>query len=172
MTEPLTLTKLIILYMLDQVDFPLKKSQLFDFILNDKEYTNYFTLMQAEAELTDSNLIITNSTHSTTYMTLTDAGRDTLKAFSSKMSEGIRKDIAEYFEKNKIQIHNEVSVLSNYYKTQNGDYLADLVARENSSDLVNIKLYMPTEDAAEALCENWKKHSQEIYAYLLENLMK
>lgn len=171
MTQPLTLTKLIILYMLDQVTFPLKKSQLFDFILYEKEYTNYFTLMQAEAELTNTGLVISNSTHSTTYISITDAGRETLKAFSSKMSEGIRQDISEYFIKNKIQIHNEVSVISNYYKTPNGDYVADLVARENSSDLVNVKLYMPTEEAAEALCTSWKNKSQEIYAYLLENLL-
>ena len=157
--------------MLDQVTFPLKKSQLFDFILYEKEYTNYFTLMQAEAELTNSGLVETNSTHSTTYISLTDAGRETLQAFTNKMSEGIKQDISEYFAKNKIQIHNEVSVISNYYKTPNGDYVADLVARENSLDLVNIKINMPTEEACESLCNNWKDKSQEIYAYLLENLL-
>ena len=37
----LTLYKLIILFMLDRVDFPLTTSQLSQFIL-DKGYTNYF----------------------------------------------------------------------------------------------------------------------------------
>ena len=39
----LTLYKLIILFMLDRVDFPLTTSQLSQFIL-DKGYTNYFNL--------------------------------------------------------------------------------------------------------------------------------
>ncbi|MCR4684249.1 MAG: DUF4364 family protein, partial [Lachnospiraceae bacterium] len=60
MTEPLTLYKLIVLYMLDQVYFPLTKSQIFDFIL-EKDYTNYFTLNQAASELIDSGLVESRS---------------------------------------------------------------------------------------------------------------
>jgi len=170
MTEPLTLIKLIILYMLDQVDFPLKKSQMFDFIL-DKEYTNYFTLMQAFNELVESSLIDTNSTHSTTFMSITDEGKNALKFFASKMSDGIKKDIDTYFSDNKLEIHNEVSVVSNYYRTSNGDFVADLVAKENNADVLEIKLYMPTEEACEAMCNRWKDKSSDIYAYLIENLL-
>ena len=48
--EPLTLYKLIVLYMLDQVDFPLTGAQVSDFILT-KEYTSFLTLQQAISEL-------------------------------------------------------------------------------------------------------------------------
>ena len=41
--EPLTLYKLIILYMLDRVNFPLTSAQVSEFIL-EKEYTNFLTL--------------------------------------------------------------------------------------------------------------------------------
>ena len=40
--EPETLYKLMILYMLNKVNFPLTNSQLTQFFL-DKEYTTYFT---------------------------------------------------------------------------------------------------------------------------------
>lgn len=170
MTEPLTLIKLIILYMLNQVEFPLKKSQMFDFIL-DKEYTNYFTLMQAYNELVESNLIEITSTHSTTFMAITSEGLGTLKYFSSKMSEGIKKDIEQYFLENKVEIHNEVSVVSNYYRTPNGDYVADLIAKEKNEDIMEVKIYMPTEEAAETICNNFKDKSSDVYAYILENLL-
>lgn len=170
MTEPLTLIKLIILYMLNQVEFPLKKSQMFDFIL-DKEYTNYFTLMQAYNELVESNLIEITSTHSTTFMAITNEGLGTLKYFSSKMSEGIKKDIEQYFLDNKVEIHNEVSVVSNYYRTPNGDYVADLIAKEKNEDIMEVKIYMPTEEAAETICNNFKDKSSDVYAYILENLL-
>ena len=39
------LYKLMVLYMLNKVDFPLTNSQISEFIL-DKGYTNYFTLQQ------------------------------------------------------------------------------------------------------------------------------
>ncbi len=56
MSETQTLYKLIILYMLNRVTFPLSNAQLSEFIL-EKEYTDYFTLQQAIFELNDSNLI-------------------------------------------------------------------------------------------------------------------
>ena len=143
---------------------------MFDFIL-DKEYTNYFTLMQAVNELAESNLVKTNSTHSTTFMSITDDGRNTLKFFSTKMSDGIKRDIDQYFRDNKVEIHNEVSVMSNYYRTPNGDYVADLVAKEKDSDVLEIKLFMPTEAACAAMCDHWKDKSTDIYAYLIEQLM-
>ena len=43
--EPETLYKLMALYMLNKVNFPLTNSQLTQFFL-DKEYTTYFTLQQ------------------------------------------------------------------------------------------------------------------------------
>ena len=55
MAQPLTLYKLIVLYMLDRVDFPLSTSQISEFVL-DKGYTTYFKLQQALSELMDAGL--------------------------------------------------------------------------------------------------------------------
>ena len=43
MAEALTQYKLIVLYMLDQVDFPLTNTQISNFVL-EKDYTTYFTI--------------------------------------------------------------------------------------------------------------------------------
>ena len=51
--DPLTLYKLIVLYMLNRVTFPLTTAQVSDFILG-KEYTNFLTLQQVINELTDA----------------------------------------------------------------------------------------------------------------------
>ena len=55
MAQPLTLYKLIVLYMLDKATFPLSNSQISEFIL-DREYTSYFHLQQALSELVDAKL--------------------------------------------------------------------------------------------------------------------
>ena len=68
MEEPLTLYKLIILYMLNRVDFPLTNAQVGNFIL-EKEYTNFLTLQQAVFELTDAGLIATHSVGNRTHIT-------------------------------------------------------------------------------------------------------
>ena len=61
LSDPITLYKLMILYMLDHVNFPLTNSQLTDFFL-DHEYTTYFTLQQALNELKEAGLIRMEST--------------------------------------------------------------------------------------------------------------
>ena len=47
MAEPLTLYKLIILYMLKKVDFPLTNAQISEFVL-DQEYTTYFNCLLSQ----------------------------------------------------------------------------------------------------------------------------
>ena len=66
MAETFKLYKLIILFMLDRVDFPLTNSQISDFVL-DEGYTTYFKLQQAISELLDSGFIREESTHSRTF---------------------------------------------------------------------------------------------------------
>ena len=55
LSEPMTLYKLMNLYMLKQVNFPLTYAQISDFFLS-REYTDYFTLQQALTELLEAGL--------------------------------------------------------------------------------------------------------------------
>ena len=56
LTEPMTLYKLMNLYMLKQVNFPLTNAQLTSFF-TEHDYTTYFTLQQALGELEDAGLV-------------------------------------------------------------------------------------------------------------------
>ena len=60
MAEPATLYKLIILHMLEHIDFPLSNAQISDFFL-DREYTDYFTIQQVIHDLMDSGLVRTET---------------------------------------------------------------------------------------------------------------
>ena len=80
--EPETLYKLMVLYMLKEVNFPLTNSQLSQFFL-DKEYTTYFTLQQVLSELMDSKLISARRSGSSTRYEITSDGMETLSFFGS-----------------------------------------------------------------------------------------
>ena len=75
--DPLTLYKLIVLYMLNRVTFPLTAAQVSDFILG-KEYTNFLTLQQVINELTDAGMIATQSIRNRTHLSITPEGKETL----------------------------------------------------------------------------------------------
>ena len=54
--DPLMIYKLIILYMLNKVTFPLTTAQIGDFLLG-REYTGFLNLQQAISELADAHLV-------------------------------------------------------------------------------------------------------------------
>ena len=85
MSESFTLYKLIVLYMLDKVDFPLTNGQISEFIL-DKGYTSYFTLQQAISEMVESGFLREETTHNRTLYHLTPDGAETIKFFKNKNS--------------------------------------------------------------------------------------
>lgn len=167
--DPLTLYKLIVLYMLDRVSFPLTKAQVGDFIL-EKEYTNFLTLQQAISELTDAELVEARSIRNRTHLELTKEGKETLDFFKNRISPSIRSDIDKYFKDNEFELRNEVSVFSNYYKSTSGEYEASLCIKEKDIELVNIKLSVPTEDIASSICDKWEGACQEIYSNIVSQL--
>ena len=106
LSEPMTLYKLMNLYMLKKVNFPLTNAQLTDFFLQH-EYASYFTLQQALGELKDSGLIHAESTHSTTRYEITKEGEETLHFFESSISPAIIEDMDTYLKENRLRLRNE-----------------------------------------------------------------
>ena len=167
--DPLTLYKLIVLYMLNRVTFPLTNAQISNFIL-EREYTNFMTLQQAISELTDAGMILPQTMGNRTHLTITREGTQTLNYFGSRIGESIRQDIDSYFRENELTLRNEVSVQGNYYKSTSGEYEAHLVAKEKGISLVDIKLSVPTEDVAAVICDNWQQKNEKVYQYLIQEL--
>lgn len=167
--DPLTLYKLIVLYMLNRVSFPLTTAQISDFIL-EKEYTNFLTLQQVISELTDAGMIDTRSIRNRTQLAITKEGRETLNFFGNRISDAIKNDIDTYFRQNEFVLRNEVSVLGDYYKSTSGEFEAHLVAKDREINLIEITLSVPTEETAASICDNWQKKNQQIYKYLTEQL--
>lgn len=167
--DPLTLYKLIVLYMLNRVSFPMTTAQVSDFILG-REYTNFLTLQQVINELTDANMISSETIRNRTHLAITDEGRDTLNFFQNRISDAIKQEINTYFRENEFSLRNEVSVLGDYYKSTSGEYEAHLVAKDRGIRVVDITLSVPDEATAAAICDNWQKKNQNIYQYLIQQL--
>ncbi len=168
--EPLTLYKLIILYMLDQVDFPLTTAQVSEFIL-EQGYTNFLTLQQAISELTESGLINTRTTRNRTHLTNTKEGTETLHFFENRISDAIREDIAGYFAANEVALRSEVNIHADYYKSTTGEYEVRMVARDKETLLVDLTLSVPDENMAQQMCDKWQKQNQEVYQFLMQTLL-
>lgn len=167
--DPLTLYKLIVLYMLDKVSFPLTTAQISDFILS-KEFTNFLTLQQVINELIEAGLINSRNNRNRTHLSITADGIETLNFFRNRINEGIQNDINAYLKANEFSMRNEVSVQGDYYKSTSGEYEAHLIAKDREINLIELKLSIPTEELAANICDNWQTNNQQIYKYLIEHL--
>ena len=170
LAEPMTLYKLMNLYMLHQVNFPLTNAQLSNFFL-DREYTTYFTLQQALNELLDAGLVKKETMRNSSRYEITKEGEDTLEFFGKNISPAIGSDMDEYLKQNRFRMRNEVGLISDFYKSTNQDYIVHCEVREGKSVLVNIDISVPDKEKAEIMCNHWKDRSQEIYAYVMKSLM-
>ena len=170
LSEPKTLYKLMNLYMLKQVNFPLTNAQLTDFFL-EHEYTTYFTLQQALNELLESGLIRMHSNHSTTRYEITREGEETLEFFGKNISPAIIAAMDQYLRENRFRIRNEAGVIADFYKSTNQDYIVHCEIREGKTVLLDVSLSVPDREQAEAMCSQWEKKNQDIYSYVMKTLM-
>ena len=171
MAEPFTIYKLTILYMLDKAGFPLTNTQISNFFL-EQEYTDYFRVQEVIGDLVNADLINFESTHSNTQYTLTAAGRETLGFFKDKITDGIENDVKRFFEKNKLEFRQENFILADYYKTTNQNYDVRCQVRSDSTTVLDLTLAVTTKEQAEAICNNWKNQNEDVYAYLMDMLLK
>ncbi len=169
-TEPLTLYKLMILYLLKSVNYPLTNNQLSSFFL-DYEYTTYFTLQQVISELVESNLINANATKNATRYNITKEGSDTLSFFQADISSGAIEDMDKFLRQNKIRLRAESSNYTDYNETDDGNFIVHAEVREENNLLFSIDLNVPDKESAELMCSRWAERNQKIYAEIIKQLL-
>ena len=153
------------------MDFPLTNTQISNFFL-EQEYTDYFRVQQVLNDLVDADLIRAESTHNNTQYSITAAGKETLGFFKDKITDAIERDTMSYFEKNKLTLRSVNSIISDYYKTPDQNYAVRCQFKERGISLIDLTLTVKKREQAEAICNNWKNQNEDVYAYLMDILMK
>ena len=171
MAKPVTIYKITVLNMLDLVDFPLTNTQISNFFL-EQDYADYFTVQQVLSDLVDAGLIVPESTHSNTIYTITDEGRSTLGFFRNKLTEAIDRDTVTYLQKNGMELRISNSMIADYHRTADGDYAVRCQLRVRNTNQMDLTLLVKTKEQAEAVCRNWREQNEDVYAYLMDILMK
>ena len=170
MATPFTVYKLIILYMLRNSSSPITNSEISEFIL-DREYTNYFHLQQALSELEETELIEKRTISNTSYYYLTEDGKNTLTYFENDISQDIRTEVLQYLAARGASTKNQVKAPADYYINNQGEYVVHLQLLQKGASVIDLSLAAPSLSAAKAICRQWPKKYEEIYAKIMEGLL-
>lgn len=168
--DTLLLYKLIVLYMLNKVDFPLTNSQIVEYVI-DRGYTNYFNLQTAINELIDSEMIYVENIRNSSLYHIQAAGREAVDMFEDRISPAIKSDILDYFEANKYELRNEVEITAEYYAGKKNEYYVHGMIKEKGNILLDLTINVGGQEDAARICDRWNKDSSEIYSYLVEKMI-
>jgi DNA-binding PadR family transcriptional regulator len=168
--ETLMLYKLIVLYILDRVDFPMTNTQVVS-IITEREYANYFTVQQVLAELVDDGYISLEQKRNAAFYRITPDGHEALSFFYKNISRNIRDDIDMYLSEQQYALREESSNVADYYEARKGEYSVELKVLERDATVIEIHLTVPSRENAETICRNWRKNNADVYAYILNSLL-
>ena len=168
-SESLKLYKLIILHFLSKTKQPMPNAIISDFIL-DKGYTDYFSIQQTLANLTEDKMIETEQTHSASYYMITPSGMETLGFFGNQLPDDTKSQIDNYLNDNKVNIVQNTTIHTDFTQIKTGGCLAKVSIVERGSIIMELALNLPTEDEAIQACQRFKERNEAIYAYLLKTL--
>lgn len=159
----------MILYMLKSAAEPLTLIQISTFFV-DKEYTSFMNVQGFVKALEDQNFLAVKQNHNKSLISITEEGMESLQYFLGDISSEIKCDIQEYLKVNSTELRREASIVSDYYRNQFGEFEALLWAKDRETELVSIKITVPSEKMAAAICDNWQEKNQEIYQFLTDKL--
>ena len=169
--DELAENKLIILFLLYQMDMPMSTAQLIDFAVGG-EYMDYFSFQQYIAQLAEAGMVesSTSESNSTTY-SITTEGEEAVRIFSPSITYSLRTAICKYVLDNKKRIKREFEVVANYFYKAENDYIVKCGIYDEDMALMEISVSVVSKEQAKVIKRNWKEHVTDLYGKILSNLL-
>lgn len=167
--------KLIIMYIIDRLNLPVSNNNITRLVLETR-LMNYFMFQQCFNELHEGKLLefITakESLESFEGFNLTANGKNTLQYFINLIPPGIKKQLDKMLPDTRKEIQGEALVTADFMPESESKFTVTCKMGEKSFPLIELMAAVGTKKDARAICENWKSHSSEIYAEIIESLTK
>ena len=93
-----TISKLILLYVFDQMEIPITIETLNDMCCSQNDWLTYMTLTEVLPDLVQANFVFRDNSTKTAYYKITSEGRDCLNYFFMKIPSSTRKEIGSYIK--------------------------------------------------------------------------
>lgn len=165
-----TLYKLMILYILDNLEFPLTTGQLSEFFIT-RGYTSYFSFQQSLNDLAQKEFIIGESVRNSTGYHLGSLGKEALSMFENKIPPAIKKDIMDYLAEQKYALRRELDIHADYYPSKRGEYMVSAHIKERGTLLMDLQLNVVSREQAVQICDAWNRKSELVYEKVMELLL-
>lgn len=163
--------KLILLYIINNMEAPVSNLLLTKIILENK-LMNYIFLQQYLDELCDGKLLEKLNLDDKLFYRISPAGNQSLDFFTSLIAAGTKSRIDEALLSNKKRIRFENSVVADFEAVNENEYIVNLKISEGTFSYIDLKLTVGSRNDAKKICNNWVKNSEKLYKKILSDVFE
>ena len=162
--------KLAILYLLDNIAWPLTTSGICDVLLEEL-YSNYFHLQQALSELETTGMIRKETIGNSTYYSMTPTGKEAFVYLEKELSMDLRRAIMDRVKELHMDTRRTLTTSADYTNSITGGCHVQCRLMDGKDSIIDLKLMVPGPEAAKVICAKWPMHSQVLYEKIIEELL-
>ena len=166
-----TVSKLILLYVFDQMDIPVTNETLNEMCCSQNDWLTYMTLTQIQPELIEARFIVSYNSAGNDYYKITQEGRDCLNYFFMKIPASVRRDIGMYIKKNRQSYKRRQEYFKDYFKNIDGTYTVSLKVLDHNGSKLELKLNVANRAEAKTVFNRWNDSASDVYAEIYKILI-
>lgn len=158
--------KLIILYVLHKIKTGLSREQIAFIIIQNLQ------IAYISVQMTIDDLIHEHFIHDADgRLTITPEGSKMIAQLGDHITPFTRDMLDAFITENRDEITRKTRTAATYTEVSPNDFQVTLSLLENNISLMNVTVSCPDKEQALALCDNWRAHTQEIYAKIMQALI-
>ena len=168
-TAILAENKVLILYLLNQLEDDITESGLFQ-IVSSINNVNYFYFKQFLTDLINSNLIEEYEKDSEQLLRINSKGKNSLSLTLDILPGIVKLKADNLFKKELSSIEEESSVIAEFTPKSENDYIIKCKIVENNETIFEVKTFAGSRETAKQIVDNWNSSASEIYPKILDLL--
>jgi len=169
-----TETKLILLYMLEQIEIPLNEQFIFDICTTRNPWINYMECKAVFPELLKFNMIFSPDTNADNKRySLTALGRNCVNSFYNEIPEELREHISIFCKNNRMYFKRLQEYVAEFKKNADGTYMVTMRIIDSTSNIPSFEIAINLQTRAEAIkaVELWPTRAPNFYEFVYTNLL-
>ena len=169
--EKLAENKLMILYLLNNVNCSLTNLQI-QKLLYDIEDFNYYLFQHIITELVSQDYVANYQKEEEWLYEITPQGKEVLELTSNILPGMIKHQLDETIKEQLSKVQNEVAVTAEYLPENDNEYITSCKITEAHKTLFELNVYCASKEHAKIIADNWKKHANDYYPAIIEMITK
>ena len=169
-----TVNKLILLYVLENMDIPLTETSILEICSSQNSWVNYMDCKDLLYQLLNAKFIYKPNTDSDeNRYNITVAGRECLSQFYTRIPASLRDNISQFAQENKLQFKRNQEYIAKSYKNEDGSYMVDLKILEplTTESIFTLSLKTDPRHNATVACKKWRELAANIYEYVYNKII-